>query len=329
MIFSFISALQDIYIGRKISHKAYVLIPRCQPRVLQRNNTFNRTELHTKYCKKTGTTVRKMSLPDSATVTCNLFKGKKDRFGGIIVDSEVESSDDNFSTKLLKSLEHWSEQNVRAVWFRVALQHAEWVPVLAKNGFMFHHAEPMSVSMVKWLPITEICNIPQYAHTMIGVGAVVVNKDQELLVVRERFHTVPHWKLPGGYLEPGEDIPDAAIREVLEETNVQTEFRYLICFRHTHGANFACSDIYFIVCLTPISESITKCDREIADCRWMKISDYLTDPGVIETNRFFLRKYLEYEKSGSIVGCVKNIHPLLKKPQCLYSIDNMKDASKI
>ena len=38
---------------------------------------------------------------------------------------------------------------------------------------------------------------------MIGVGAFVVNKNDELLVVRERFHKTPHWKLPGGYVNPG------------------------------------------------------------------------------------------------------------------------------
>lgn len=43
----------------------------------------------------------------------------------------------------------------------------------------------------------------RYAHNVIGVGAFVVNDDDELLVVRERFHTRPHWKLPGGYVELG------------------------------------------------------------------------------------------------------------------------------
>ena len=40
---------------------------------------------------------------------------------------------------------------------------------------------------------------------MVGVGAFVVNDKDELLVVRERFGTRPHWKLPGGYVEPGKD----------------------------------------------------------------------------------------------------------------------------
>lgn len=48
-----------------------------------------------------------------------------------------------------------------------------------------------------------MCNIPPYAHTMIGVGAVVVNDKSEILVVREKYYTYPHWKLPGGYVEPG------------------------------------------------------------------------------------------------------------------------------
>jgi ADP-ribose pyrophosphatase YjhB (NUDIX family) len=57
--------------------------------------------------------------------------------------------------------------------------------------------------MYRWLPTTEECNIPPFAHTMIGVGAVVVNDAHEILVVKEKYFTIPHWKLPGGYVEPG------------------------------------------------------------------------------------------------------------------------------
>lgn len=57
--------------------------------------------------------------------------------------------------------------------------------------------------MYKWLLENETCNIPQYAHTMIGVGAVVVNNKKQVLVVKEKYFHLPHWKLPGGYVEPG------------------------------------------------------------------------------------------------------------------------------
>lgn len=72
-----------------------------------------------------------------------------------------------------------------------------------QNEFQFHHAKPGYVMMYRWLPANEVCNIPPFAHTMIGVGAVVINKAREILVVREKYFVIPHWKLPGGYVEPG------------------------------------------------------------------------------------------------------------------------------
>lgn len=74
-----------------------------------------------------------------------------------------------------------------------------------QKGFKFHHAKEDYVMMYLWLPITENCNIPVYAHTMVGVGAVVVNNKNQVLVVQEKYSVLgrPFWKLPGGYVEPG------------------------------------------------------------------------------------------------------------------------------
>lgn len=59
--------------------------------------------------------------------------------------------------------------------------------------------------MYLWLPNEENCNIPIYAHTMIGVGAVVSNHKDQVLVVQEKYKILgkSFWKLPGGYVEPG------------------------------------------------------------------------------------------------------------------------------
>ena len=45
--------------------------------------------------------------------------------------------------------------------------------------------------------------VPDFAHHMVGVGAMVVNEKKEILVVREKYRPEPHWKLPGGYVDPG------------------------------------------------------------------------------------------------------------------------------
>jgi hypothetical protein len=52
-----------------------------------------------------------------------------------------------------------------------------------------------------------------------------------------------------------------------------------------------------------------------------KVEEFLHHPEVLETNRFFMRKYLEYLENRVTVECLKGIHPLLQKPQCVYSID--------
>ena len=31
----------------------------------------------------------------------------------------------------------------------------------------------------------------------------MINEHKQVLVVQEKFHKKPHWKLPGGYVDPG------------------------------------------------------------------------------------------------------------------------------
>ncbi|XP_076038269.1 uncharacterized protein LOC143023567 isoform X2 [Oratosquilla oratoria] len=250
-----------------------------------------------------------------------LFQGTKDRYAGVTVNSlEEPQHSGNIENVLKASLSHWKELKIRGVWFKVNLKQADWVPVLSKHGFVFHHAQTEYVMMVKWLPKKESNNIPKYAHNMIGVGAFVVNDKEELLVVQEKFYRIPHWKLPGGYVEPGEDLETAAIREVQEETGITAEFISLVAMRHLHGANFGVSDMYFIVNLRPKTFKIKMCERELSACMWMKLEDYLQHPYVHETNRFFVERYMEFKKTGVAIKSTRLFSSAMKKTNCIYSI---------
>jgi ADP-ribose pyrophosphatase YjhB (NUDIX family) len=58
----------------------------------------------------------------------------------------------------------------------------------------------------------------------VGVGAIVVNDRQEMLVVQEAngpLRGQDFWKMPTGLVHEGEDLIDAVEREVLEETGVR------------------------------------------------------------------------------------------------------------
>lgn len=196
-------------------------------------------------------------------------------------------------------------------------------------NFEFHHAKDGMVVLYRWLPEDEYPNLPVYSHTMLGVGGLVVSDKNEILVVSERFALIPKsWKLPGGYAEPNENIIDAAIREVREETGVETVFNTVISLRHAHGGPFSCSDIYCVVALTPISYELKRCEREIAKVQWMPFEEYLQHPNVHETNRHFLRCYIEYKKRGIRLTCEKAQHQILKKEYCLYYIKQHIEEEK-
>ena len=70
----------------------------------------------------------------------------------------------------------------------------------------------------------------------------------------------------------GEDIADAARREVFEETGIECEFVCVLTYRHQHNFRWRCSDFYFICLMKALSTDIKRCTSEISECKWMDVS---------------------------------------------------------
>ena len=58
---------------------------------------------------------------------------------------------------------------------------------------------------------------------LVGVGAIIIEGDQVVLVKRAHPPIQGHWSIPGGVLEVGEMVREAAIREAREETGLIVE----------------------------------------------------------------------------------------------------------
>ncbi len=55
---------------------------------------------------------------------------------------------------------------------------------------------------------------------LVGVGAIIIERDRVVLVKRGHPPLVGEWSIPGGVLEMGETLRQAAVREALEETGL-------------------------------------------------------------------------------------------------------------
>ncbi len=58
---------------------------------------------------------------------------------------------------------------------------------------------------------------------LVGVGAILLDRDRILMAQRGKEPLKGWWSLPGGALETGESLRDAVCREVREETGLEIE----------------------------------------------------------------------------------------------------------
>lgn len=57
-------------------------------------------------------------------------------------------------------------------------------------------------------------------HPRVAVGAVVFKEDRVLMVLRGKPPAESQWAIPGGCIELGETLQEAAEREIMEETGL-------------------------------------------------------------------------------------------------------------
>ncbi|KAL0543513.1 hypothetical protein IC582_018609 [Cucumis melo] len=209
-----------------------------------------------------------------------LLDANEDDHGGVIVELDKPMNSEVFVPILRASIAHWKQQGKKGVWLKLPIELANLVEAIVKEGFWYHHAEPKYLMLVYWIP-EGAHTLPVNATHQVGIGAFVLNENKEVLVVQEKsgiFRGTGVWKFPTGVVDEGEDICKAAVREVKEETGVDTEFIEVLAFRQTHQTFFGKSDLFFICMLKPLTFEISKQELEIEDAQWMKLEDYTAQP---------------------------------------------------
>lgn len=124
---------------------------------------------------------------------------------------------------------------------------------------------------------------------IVLVVSVSIIMDEKVLMIKENKPTALHkWNFPSGHIEKGEDILDAARREVKEETGFDVKLT-----KTTGIYNFISSSDHQVILFHFIGEviggSLTIVEEQIIDSKWMKVCDLvnannndLRDAGVIK-----------------------------------------------
>ncbi|MCL2093160.1 MAG: NUDIX domain-containing protein [Treponema sp.] len=218
------------------------------------------------------------------------IEGKPNVFGGLVIESAALNYDyGDFGPILAENIPLWKDQGIKVVWLELRRDQARLISCCTEAGFVFHHAREDIIQMT--LTLVPGSTIPPYATHYVGAGGVVIDKAGQLLVVSERYRAAGgrRLKLPGGALQEGEGLAEAVIREVKEETGIDTRFEYVACLRHWQGYRYGKSDIYFVCRLSPLSAEIHMDPNELAECLWMPLDEFLSDPEVHEFNKSIVR----------------------------------------
>lgn len=115
----------------------------------------------------------------------------------------------------------------------------------------------------------------------VRVAAVVERGGDLLLVRHQKPERDPYWVLPGGRLEPGETIPDCAVRELAEETGLEASFSGVLYVGEFLREGRHTIDVVASMALEGDGEAVLGSDPEVApgaeptlrEVRWVNVDE--------------------------------------------------------
>jgi len=67
-----------------------------------------------------------------------------------------------------------------------------------------------------------------YKNPKLTVDGIIIKEQKILLVKRRNEPFKGQWALPGGYVEYGEKVENAIVREITEETSLKVKIKHLV-----------------------------------------------------------------------------------------------------
>jgi ADP-ribose pyrophosphatase YjhB (NUDIX family) len=204
-----------------------------------------------------------------------MLEVKEDIYNGWIVKREsIAQSSVIFREALEQLLVTAKEQQKLLIWIDLTSKQSQHIAIALEMGFEFHNCE--ATRTILTYRVEEEAYIPVAPTHTVGVGAVVINDKNELLMVRDRIHTSRSlYKLPGGMLEPSQSLEEGVVRELWEETGIKGEVIKMVSLLNSHPFTFNKSNMYIVFQLEALTTEINVVDTgEIEFALWMPLEEF-------------------------------------------------------
>ncbi len=225
-----------------------------------------------------------------------MLKVKEDLYNGLIIETDsIEDSISEFKNSLTSLQKQAQEDKKSLIWLDLTTKQNQHISMALELGFEFHNCEARRTTLTYSVKNDAYIPVPP-THT-IGVGAVVINKKNELLMVRDRIHNEHSiYKLPGGMVEHADKLSNAVEREVWEETGIKAKLIKMVSLLNSHPYRFNKSNIYMVFQLEALTTEINVIDTyEIEEAIWMPLEEFFLHEKMSQFQKTLVYAALENE----------------------------------
>lgn len=146
--------------------------------------------------------------------------------------------------------------------------------------------------------VRDVCpsgHFIQFARTSIGVGAMIV-RDDEVLLIERGVPPVGLWTLVSGYVEEGETLDQAIIREAHEEVGIDIVPRGIIFVRNMQERSR--NNVYIVfLCDIAADVHLQPDGVETTDAKFFSLQAVQTiaEHNISPYARWFVDQYLTHQ----------------------------------
>lgn len=136
--------------------------------------------------------------------------------------------------------------------------------------------------------VCRACGFVFYQDPKVAVATIITDHRGHVLLVRRAIEPgYGKWVFPGGYVDRGEEVQTAAIREAREESGVEVRIERLLNIYSYAGR----APVIIVYAATVISGAL-ECDDEGLEARFFEPRDIPWDELAFRSTREALREFL-------------------------------------